>query len=183
MNEPQLRIGDIMSAYFSVSFTRVLVFLALLLPVLLFVVPSWWPEPAVSVSLAEEIAGGYDLPFTLKVRTWHENFNVRLVQVVPSDASSTAGVGRNPFLPMTVLRQNLEEPWSIGLFKRVAFPRTLTLNLSAPIGILYRQGKLSSGVLRGTFHVEIDHTKALSDGSYPALVYSTDIPFAVQIRN
>jgi hypothetical protein len=49
--------------------------------------------------------------------------------------------------------------------------------------MLYRQGKLSSGVLRGTFHVEIDHTKALFDGSYPALVYSTDIPFEVQIRN
>ena len=172
-----------MSAYVHISLSRVLVFFALLLPVLLFVIPSWWPEPSVSLSSSEEITGGYDLPFTLKVRTWHENFSVRLVQVVPSDASSTAGVGRKPFLPMTILRQNLEKPWNVGLLERVAFPRTLTLELSAPIGTLYRQGKLSAGTLRGVIHVEIDHTKALFDGSYPALVYATDIPFEVRITN
>lgn len=163
------------------SFTRILLFLCVLAVVLVFVIPSLWPEPSVEIMTPRSAVRGEDMRFTLRIRTWHENFRIRLVRVTINDMASTALSGKSPLLPLTLLRDDMAHTWNVGILKRVTFPRALSLELLVPFKELHRQGKIGAGIVRGNVFVEIDHTRTRFDGTYPSLVFKANLPFEVAI--
>jgi hypothetical protein len=165
------------------SSTKIILALPLILLFLTFVVPSFWPQPAVEAVTPLSVVAGDDMEITLRIRTWHENFHLRLVRVTINDMASPAYNGKAPLLPLTLLREDMVEQWDLGLLSRVTFPRTLSLELLAPFAQLYRKGVVGRGTLRGSITVEIDHTKAQVSGEYPLLVLRQGIPFEVDIVN
>ena len=140
--------------WFTITRKRILITILVLVGIYYLILPLFWPEPKITVSLQNADHGHNISSGTLSIHAWHSNISIFAVygifNVDKSKNNGTAVISRNLF--QKIDKKRWDELHTFGI-NRWTWPRVYNFRLGLPIEEL--RNKTDSGYVTGRIYVTV----------------------------
>ncbi len=132
--------------------------ISILVLLYIFLLPTFWPKPEISVSVPVESNVRSNVEATITVHSWHSNFSLFAV-----DGIFEVGPGKNggnSIVTVDLLPGIDNGKWDSDhamAVSRLSFPRTFQYRIKLPLQDLYMRDIFSSNYLTGRISVRLHY--------------------------
>lgn len=154
-----------------------------------FGTPVFWGQMPITVTseLPSEWNHAEDLPITITVRAWHNNFRVTQVRFFIDNSNTKMTGVAVPIYPVMLMQDPPTRSWNRLRLNWFTLPFVRRYKFVLPFESMKSQGKCGPGLIVGKINVQVDHVGSVNDYSSVLLnelniEYSHSVPFRIAMK-
>lgn len=163
--------------------------LAVFLMFYFFCTPMFWGHMPITVTsdLPSEWNHTEDLPMTITVRAWHNNFRVTQVRFFIDNQNTKMTGVEGPIYPVMLMQDPPTRGWNRLTLNWFTLPFVRRYEFVLPFESMKSEGKCGPGLICGKIDVQVDHVGNVDQYSSVAFnelneEYSHSVPFRIALK-
>lgn len=138
----------------------------------------------VTADIPDEWNHAEDLPFSIKVNSWHSNFKVTEVRFFVDNQKTSFDEIDEPIYAKYLMQESPIRSWNRLTLNRFTLPMVKRYKVVIPFSQMKEEGIISSGKIVGKIDIRVDHVGSVHRYSSVAFQelgeeYSYHIPFEI----
>jgi hypothetical protein len=154
-----------------------------------FCTPLFWGQMPITVTsdLPSEWNHDKDLPITITVRSWNNNFRVTQVRFFIDNQNTKMTGAQGPIYPFMLMQDPPIRSWNRLRLNWFTLPFVRRYKFDLPFESMKSEGKCGPGLIVGKIDVQVDHVGSIYDSSSVAFdelnqEYNHSVPFRITLK-